>query len=164
MEMESKMEMDELNKIFDCIYTRPFTGDDVAFNDFVDNLIRSLSWDMFEHQEEICHMITKRNPPKLKDGALDRLFNFINNEFGWLRGYIACRILMSYRLSNVDLDDESEWYLREQFDKEDWDDFNKAVNRHIWDDYRKYLGDDKAAEHFTKINRPEYIFEEKDNE
>ena len=154
----------KMNEVFDCLYTRPYADDDALLNEFVDQIVRQTSWEMFKDQEQICHMITKQNPPKLKDGALDHLINIVNTKLGWIRNYIVCRILLSYRLGNVDLDEESEWYLREEFDDEDWEELNQAINRHIWDDYRKYLGDDKAAEHFTKINRPEYIFEEKDNE
>lgn len=148
------------DEIFDCIYTRPYAEDDALLNDFVDDLVRQVSWEMFKDQEQICHTIAECNPPKLKDGALDHLINIINNKLGWVRNYIVCRTLLSYRMGNVDLDEESEWYLREEFDEEGWEELTQAINHHIWDDYRKFMGDEDAKAYFTKINRPEFIFEE----
>lgn len=153
----------KMEEIFDCIYTRPYADDDALLNDFVNDIVHRVSWEMFKDQEKVCHMISECNPPKLKDGALDHLTNIINKQLGWVRNYIICRILVAYRMSNVDLDEESEWYLREEFDDEGWKEFTDTMNRYIWDDYRKYMGDEGAKAYFTKINRPEFIFEEEDD-
>lgn len=150
----------KMDEVFDCIYTRPYAEKDYPLNDFVDNLVRSLSWYMFEHQNEICYNISEKNPPMLKDNVIERMQNFLNTEFGQLRDYIISRMLISYRMSNVDLGNEGEWYLRESLGEEDWADFNKTMNKYVWDDYCKYLGPEKAKEYFMKINRPEFIMED----
>ena len=155
----AKIKTNEMKDVFDCIFTRPFAEDDYPLNDFVDNLTRSLSWYMFKHQEEICYMISEKNPPMLKDNVIERMQNYLNTEFGWIRNYIICRMLISYRMANVDLGEEGEWYLREEFNDEEWDQLNDALNKYVWNDYCKYLGPDKAREHFEKINRPEFIQE-----
>ena len=147
------------NEVFDCIYTRPYAEDDYLLNDFIEELLLHLSWKMFEHQEEICYTIAEKNPPMLKDNVIEFMRQAINNELGWVRDYIICRMLISYRLSNVDLGEEAEWYLKESLGDE-WDNFDKKVNEYIWNDYVKFLGVAKAKEHFEKINRPEYIPEE----
>lgn len=149
-----------MQEVFDCIFTRPFAEDDFTLNEFVDDLIRRLSWKMFERQEEICYMINEKNPPMLKDNVIEFMRNVLNTEFGWVRNYIICRMLISYRLSNVDLGDEAEWYLREEFDDEDWAELNKAINTYIWKDYSKNLGVEKAKEYFLKIGHSEYIMED----
>ena len=155
----AKIKTNEMKDVFDCIFTRPFAEDDYPLNDFVDNLTHSLSWYMFKHQEEICYMISEKNPPMLKDNVIERMQNYLNTEFGWIRNYIICRMLISYRMANVDLGEEGEWYLREEFNDEEWDQLNDALNKYVWNDYCKYLGPDKAREHFEKINRPEFIQE-----
>ena len=149
-----------VQEVFDCIFTRPFAEDDFTLNEFVDDLVRRLSWKMFEHQEEVCFNISEKNPPMLKENAITYMQNVLNTEFGWVRNYIICRMLISYRLSNVDLGDEAEWYLREEFDDEDWAKLNKAINTYIWEDYSKNLGVKKAKEYFLRIGHSEYIMED----
>lgn len=152
--------MKNMQEVFDCIFTRPYAEDSYAMNDFIETLIRHLSWKMFEHQEEICYNITEKNPPMLKDNVVEYMRNVLNNEFGWVRNYIICRMLISYRLSNVDLGEEAEWYLREEFDEDSWNDLNDAINRYIWEDYARTLGTEGAKKYFKRIDRSEYIMEE----
>ncbi len=149
----------DMDQVFDCIFTRPYADDDYSANELVDELTFRLSRKMFQHQEEICHMISEKNPPMLKDNVIEFMQNCLNTEFGWIRNYIICRMLISYRMSNVDLGFEGEWYLREEFDDESWAEFNKAMNKYVWDDYCKYFGAEKAKAYFERINRPEFIME-----
>ena len=150
----------DMEQVFDCIYTRPFAEDDVMLNAFIDDLIHQLSWEMYRHQDEICYDISQKNPPMLKDNVIEHMQNVLNVKMGFVREYIISRMLISYRMSNVDLGSEGEWYLRESFDDESWTEFNKSMNKYVWDDYCKYLGPEKAKEHFKKINRPEFIMED----
>ena len=156
----SETTLKNMSDVYDCIYTRPYAENDYSINDFVDNLTRSLSWYMFEHQDEICYNVSEKNPPMLKDCAIERMQNFLNTEFGWVRNYIICRMLISYRMSNVDLGNEGEWYLREEFDDEEWADFNKAMNEYVWNDYCRFLGEEKAKAYFERIDRFEFIPDE----
>lgn len=156
------MKFNEMDNVFDCIYTRPYAEDDVTLNDEVDRMIRTLSWHMFEDQEKICYNITEKNPPMLKDNVIEYMREDINRQFSWIRNYIICKMLISYRLSNVDLGDEATFYLREGFDDEEWAKLNDAINHYIWDDYSGMMGEEKAIEYFTRINRPEFIFKEED--
>ena len=150
----------DMDQVFDCIYTRPFAEDDALLNDFIDDLIHQLSWEMYRHQDEICYDISQKNPPMLKDNVIEHMQNVLNVKMGFVRDYIISRMLISYRMSNVDLGSEGEWYLRESFDDESWTEFNESMNKYVWDDYCKYLGPEKAKEHFKKINRPEFIMED----
>lgn len=156
------MKFNEMNKVFDCLYTRPYADNDVTLNDEIDRMIRVLSWHMFENQNEICYNITEKNPPMLKDNVIEYMRQDINRQFGWIREYIICKMLISYRLSNVDLGDEATFYLREGFDDEEWAKLNDAINNYIWHDYADMMGEEKAIEYFTRINRPEFIFKEED--
>ena len=158
------MKLDEMKDVFDCIYTRPYADDDVTLNTEINRIFRTVHWHMFEDQNQICYNITEKNPPMLKDNVIDYLRRQINKELCWIRDYIICRMLIAYRLSNVDLGEEATWYLREAFDDETWEKLNDAINRHIWEDYSKNLGEEKAIEYFTRINRPEFIFKEENGE
>lgn len=145
------------DEVFDCMYTRPYADDDALLNDFINDLIRHVSWKMFTHQEEFCHTIAERNPPMLKDNVIGFMRTVINNELGWVRDYVICRMLMSYRLSNVDLGEEAELYLQDSLGEEQWAEFEEAAKKFIWNDYAKFCGVKGAKEYFTRIDRTEYI-------
>lgn len=152
----------DMDQVFDCIYTRPFADDDALLNDFIDRILQNISWRMFERQEEVCYMISEKNPPMLKDNVIEFLKRAINIEMGYLQEYIISNMLIKYRMSNVDLGDRGEQYLRDTFafEDEDWNEFNKAMNKYVWDSYCKYLGAEETKKYFEKINRPEFIMEE----
>ena len=154
------MKVMKTGEIFDCIYTRSYAEDDYLFNDFIETLLCDLSWTMFEHQEDICYNISEKNPPMLKDNVIEYMENALNNKLGWIRDYVICHMLITYRLSNVDLGEEAEWNLRDSLGENMWKDFNEKAKEYIWADYAKYLGADKAAEYFKQIGRSEYIPEE----
>lgn len=145
------------DEVFDCMYTRPYAEDDVLLNDFINDLIRHVSWKMFTHQEEVCYTIAEKNPPMLKDNVIGFLRTVINNELGWVRDYVICRMLISYRLSNVDLGEEAEWYLRDSLGEEEWVKFEEAAKKFIWNDYAKFCGVKGAKDYFTRIDRTDYI-------
>lgn len=145
------------DEVFECMYTRPYAEDDALLNDFINDLIRHVSWKMFTHQEEICYTIAEKNPPMLKDNVIGYMRQAINNELGWVRDYVICRMLMSYRLSNVDLGEEAELYLRDSLGEEQWAEFEEAAKKFIWNDYAKFCGVKGAKEYFTRIDRTEYI-------
>ena len=147
----------EKDEVFDCMYTRPYAEDDALLNDFINDLIRHVSWKMFTHQEEVCYTIAEKNPPMLKDNVIGFLRTAINNELGWVRDYVVCRMLMSYRLSNVDLGEEAELYLRDSLGEEQWAEFEEAAKKFIWNDYAKFCGVKGAKDYFTRIDRTEYI-------
>jgi hypothetical protein len=154
------MKNDELVEIFDCLDTRPFAEDDALLNDYIDRVMHYVSWDLFRHQEDVCHMISEKNPPMLKDNIIEYMSSVVNRELGWLRGYIMARILITYRLSNVDLGEEGEWWLRDRMGDESYFDFEKAARKFIYKDYAKFLGEEKADEYFRKIGREDYILKE----
>jgi hypothetical protein len=158
------MKFNEMNKVFDCLYTRPYANDDVTLNDEIDQTVGALSWHMFEDQDKICYNISEKNPPMLKDNVIEYMRQDINRQFAWIREYIICKTLISYRLSNVDLGDEATEYLKAGFDDEEWAKLNDAINHYIWHDYADIIGEEKAIEYFTRINRPEFIFKEEDGE
>lgn len=156
------MKLNKMVDVFDCIYTRPYADDEVTLNEEIDRIMKDLSWKMFEDQQKICYNITEKNPPMLKDNVIDYMREKINQEFAWIREYIICKMLISYRLSNVDLGDEATYYLKEVFDEEEWAELNEAINHYIWEDYSGMIGEEKAIEYFNRINRPEFIFKEED--
>lgn len=144
-------------EIFDCIYTRPYAENDALLNDYVDEIRRRVSWRLFERQEDICFMVSERNPPMLKDGAVDIIEAECHKELNWLVDYIVNRMLISYRLSNIDLGEEGEDELRWNLGDEEYEDFEKAAREYIYRDYVKFLGTEKTNLYFEKIGRPEYI-------
>lgn len=150
-----------MSKVFDavdCLYTRPCAEDDYPLNAYVDNLIHRVSMGMFKQQEEICYMISEKNPPMLKDNAIDRMINIIDTEFGWLRHYIVIHMLLTYRASNVDIGLEGEYLLEEEFGDQ-YDEINQALRKYVYNEYKHFLGEEGANEYFTRIGREDWIIE-----
>ena len=116
-------------EIYDCIYTRPYAENDALLNDYVDEILRRVSLRLFERQEDICFMVSERNPPMLKDGAVDIIEAECHKELNWLVDYIVNRMLISYRLNNIDLGEEGESELRWNLGDEEYEDFEKIELR-----------------------------------
>lgn len=142
----------------DCMYTQPFAEENALLNDFVDRIVLAVSWEMFKHQEQICYNITECTPPKLKDGTIEYMRNIIRNECGFLSHYIIMRILISYRASNIDLGDEGDWYLQDEFGEE-YPDVDRQLREYVYNDYLKYLGKEEADNYFRRIGREDWIIE-----
>ena len=147
-----------VNEVFDSIVTRPYAEDDYLLNDFVENLLRRVSWKLFEDQEHVVYMANERSDgvPLLKDDAINVIREKIDNEFSWLRGYMITRILMSYRLGNIDLGDVGEWWLRDELGEEEFLEWESRARKFIYNDYAKTLGEERADEYFKKIGRLHY--------
>ena len=144
-----------VEKIYDSIYTRPYAEEDELLNDYVDRILHNVTWKLFEDQRNICYMINEKNPPMLKDNFIEVATRYIENEFGWLREYLLIRLLIEYRLSNLDLGEENEEWLKDRLGEEEYEDFEKIAKEYIYKDYVKMLGQEEADLYFEKIGRLE---------
>lgn len=151
----------KFEQIFDCLATRPYAEDDELLNDYVEEIIRNVMWKAFRNQEEICsRFVSKNNPPKLAEDVDVILRNYVNREFDWLAHYIIARILIAYRIENIDLGEDGEWFLRDYLGDELYDEFEVAARKYIYQDYEYHLGKEKADEYFRRIGREDYIVKE----
>lgn len=148
----------KVHEVYDHILTRPYAEDDYLLNTFVEETMRRVSWKLFEHQEYVLYMAneTETGIPLLKDNAVENMRDCVNEEFGWIRSYIITHLLMSYRLGNIDLGEEGEWWLREELGEEEYLEWESRARRAIYQDYAQNLGEDKADEYFKKIGRFHY--------
>lgn len=144
-----------VEKIYDSIYTRPYAEEDELLNDYVDRILHNVTWKLFEDQQNICYMINEKNPPMLKDNFIEVATRHIEDEFGWLREYLLIRLLIEYRLSNLDLGEENEEWLKDRLGEEEYEDFEKIAKEYIYKDYVKMLGQEEADLYFEKIGRLE---------
>ena len=144
-----------VEKIYDSIYTRPYAEEDELLNDYVDRILHNVTWKLFEDQQNICYMINEKNPPMLKDNFIEVATRYINHEFGWLREYLLIRLLIEYRLSNLDLGEKNEEWLKDMLGEEEYEDFEKIAKEYIYKDYVKMLGQEEADLYFEKIGRLE---------
>lgn len=144
-----------VEKIYDSIYTRPYAEEDELLNDYVDRILHNVTWKLFEDQQNICYMINEKNPPMLKDNFIEVATRYIEHEFGWLREYLLIRLLIEYRLSNLDLGEENEEWLKDMLGEEEYEDFEKIAKEYIYKDYVKMLGQEEADLYFEKIGRLE---------
>lgn len=144
-----------VEKIYDSIYTRPYAEEDELLNDYVDRILHNVTWKLFEDQQNICYMINEKNPPMLKDNFIEVATRYIEHEFGWLREYLLIRLLIEYRLSNLDLGEENEEWLKDMLGEEEYENFEKIAKEYIYKDYVKMLGQEEADLYFEKIGRLE---------
>lgn len=144
-----------VEKIYDSIYTRPYAEEDELLNDYVDRILHNVTWKLFEDQRNICYMINEKNPPMLKDNFIEVATRHIENEFGWLREYLLIRLLIEYRLSNLDLGEENEEWLKDMLGEEEYENFEKIAKEYIYKDYVEMLGQEEADLYFEKIGRLE---------
>lgn len=133
-------------------FENPYAEDDELMNDWVETIIHRVSWELFDHQQDIIKMAheTENGIPVLKDEAIQIIGQVIISELGWLRSYILDRILVSYAKGNIDLGEEGRWHISDQFDPEDAADFWKEIDEYIWQDYAKVLGEEKTAKLWEK--------------
>ena len=144
-----------VEKIYDSIYTRPYSEEDELLNDYVDRIIYNVTFELFKDQRNICYMINEKNPPMLKDSFIEVATRHIENELGWLREYLLIRLLITYRLSNLDLGEENEEWLKDHLGEEEYEDFEKIAKEYIYKDYVEMLGQEGADLYFEKIGRLE---------
>jgi len=144
-----------VEKIYDSIYTRPYAEEDELLNDYVDRILHNVTWKLFEDQRNICYMINEKNPPMLKDNFIEVATRYIEHEFGWLREYLLIRLLIEYRLSDLDLGEENEEWLKDMLGEEEYENFEKIAKEYIYKDYVKMLGQEEADLYFEKIGRLE---------
>lgn len=148
----------KVHEVYDHILTRPYAEDDYLLNTFVEETMRRVSWKLFEHQEDILYMAseTESGIPLLKDNVIEEMRDCINGAFGWIRGYMITHLLMSYRLGNIDLGPEGEWWLREELGEEEYLEWESRARKAIYDEYAQNLGEEAADRYFEKIGRLNY--------
>lgn len=142
-----------VEKIYDSIYTRPYAEEDDLLNDYVDRILNNVTWKLFKDQCNICYMIDEKNPPMLKDNFIEVVTRYIENEFELLREYLIIRLLIEHRLSNLDLGEKNEEWLKDRLGEEEYKDFEKIAKEYIYKDYVKMLGQEEADFYFEKIGR-----------
>ena len=129
-------------------FETPYAENDDLMNDWVESILRRVSWELFERQHDIVKMAyeTENGIPVLKDEAIGIIDQVITSKLGWLRNYMIGRILVSYAKGNIDLGEEGRWYIDEQFKPEEAADFWKEIDEYIWRDYAEVLGEERTAE------------------
>lgn len=133
-------------------FETPYAENDDLMNDWVESILRRVSWELFERQHDIVKMAyeTENGIPVLKDEAIGIIDQVITSKLGWLRSYMIGRILVSYAKGNIDLGEEGHWYMDDQFEPEDAADFWKEIDEYIWRDYAEVLGEERTAELWKK--------------
>lgn len=133
-------------------YEAPYAEDDTLLNNFVEDTLRRVSWKLFENQKEVVYMAdeTDSGIPRMKEDIIEVIYRAVTSELGWLRDYMVSRILVSYLKGNIESNDEVDWFFKDDLDPEDYAEFRKEIDKHIWDDYAKHLGETRTAQLWEK--------------
>lgn len=131
------------------VYLMPYADDDETLNDWVDDLIRRVMWQLFENQEDWLYMAGEKGTlPVLKDNALDYIRTTIQSESHWLVGYIVRYLIAKYRLSNIELSQEAIDFISEDFEDIDggYETWEEEARRRIYREYKEVLGEEKVKD------------------
>ena len=133
-------------------YEKPYAEDDIKLNDFIEDALRHLSWELFRNQDKILYMAneTDNGLPKMRDGAINYIRIITNNKLNWLVAYMINRILVAYLKGNIEPSEEIKQRFNEDLPEEDCEEFWADIDEYIWNDYAKYLGEEKTAELWKK--------------
>lgn len=133
-------------------YEKPYAEDDIKLNDFIEDALRHLSWELFRNQDKILYMAneTDNGLPKMRDGAIDYIRIITNNKLNWLVTYMINRILVAYLKGNIEPSEEIKRWFNEDLPEEDCEEFWADIDEYIWNDYAKYLGEERTAELWEK--------------
>ena len=133
-------------------YEKPYAEDDIKLNDFIEDVLRHLSWELFRNQDKILYMAneTDNGLPKMRDGAIDYIRIITNNKLNWLVTYMINRILVAYLKGNIEPSEEIKRRFNEDLPEEDCEEFWADIDEYIWNDYAKYLGEERTAELWKK--------------
>lgn len=136
------------NSILDT-YLQPYAEEDELLNNWIENLISRVKLDLFKNQEEWLYMSDELEDgsfPKFKENARDYMWDVIQNNFSWLANYIVERLIAEYRLSNIDLDEDTILELKDDLGEDDYNKWEEEARSRILKEYSQYLGEEKAKE------------------
>lgn len=138
------------NKVLDW-YLEDYSEDNETFNDWMDRTISHIKWDLFQHQHEWVYMSGELGEgafPKFKDNAVEYLYDVVNIELREVKSYIVDRLIASYRLSNIDLDNNTIEMLKEDLGEANYKDWEEEARKRIYAEYEEHLGVEKTKELF----------------
>ena len=136
------------------MYLEPYAEEDETLNHWIDRLMRNVRWRLFENQEDWLYMageLGEGMPPKFKDNARKAMYDACVDEFGWLISYMIDRLITEYRISNIDLDEDTIWNITEDLPEGGYEEWETECRKRIFNEYEQYLGHDRAIEHFKGI-------------
>lgn len=136
------------------MYTQPYAGENELLNDWVEQCLAHAKWELFENQEDWVLMAGETGvgmPPKFKENARIAIRQACMNQFHYLADYMVDRIVTEYRLSNIDLDEDTIWQLQEDLPEDGYEEWEEECRKRIFAEYKQYLGYDKAIEYFKNI-------------
>lgn len=133
---------------------QPYAEDDTLLNDWLDNFIAHIKLRLFKKQEDWVHMageFGKGSIPKLKENAIDTIVEAAIDEFGWVLNYIVDRLITEYRLSNIDLDENTISELIFEFDEDGYEEWETECRKRIVEDYKNFMDKDKLIDYFSNL-------------
>ena len=133
------------------MYTQPYAGDNELLNDWVEQCLAHAKWELFENQENWLHMANEIMPPKFKENARTAIRQACMNQFCYLADYMVDRIVTEYRLSNIDLDEDTIWNMELDLPEGGYDEWEQQCRERIFKEYEEHLGHDKAVEYCKSI-------------
>lgn len=134
----------------------PYAEDEYTLNDYADDCMRHINYDMFKNQEDYLYMsgeLGEGRFPQFKDyehvyRAFEKAFN---ENIGWFFFYLFNRtILEAHLYGNVDLGESMTQYMKEEFGEKWFEEWEKEAKRRIFDQYKEIIGEKDATELFSK--------------
>lgn len=112
----------------------PYFEEDEKANDWVNEILGRVRWNLFRSQEEWLYMageLGKRRNPMTRYNAYDHIYNTINREMYTLIDYLVMELLREYHEDGIDFDLETADAYNESFGLSEDDE--GYVNNMGWD-------------------------------
>ena len=132
-----------------------YAEDNATLNNWVDELYKKISREMFKNQEKWIFMsgeLGEGRFPQFKDfeSVYNEFDQAFNSSIGGLFSYLFECFIRDIRLGNVDLGEDMEYELRWSMGDEDYEEWEKKARKAIVDDYVKNLGEENTIRIFEK--------------
>lgn len=117
----------------------PYFDEDAKANDWVDELVRHVRWNLFRNQEEWIYMAGergKRRNPMTRYNAYEYIRDTVNAEIQNLSHYLTMELLREYHDDDIDFDCETAQYYNDYFELSEDEDYVHGVE---WDEDSPYI-------------------------
>lgn len=142
-----------MNKMLD-IMLEPYAEDDALLNSWVEAQLSQIKVNLFRKQTDWLYLngeLGEGCVPKFRLCGRDYIREACYRNLGWLVDYMVNRLVAEYRLSNIDLDEETILDLQWEMGKEEYEEWELECKRRIFKEYCKMMGEDEAKAYFEKL-------------
>ena len=136
-----------------------YADDDTSLNEWIEDLMQDMRWELFREQAKWLYMsgeLGEGRFPQIKDNYLEQFRYAFMDSVSILVEWMFTKLLMEYRLGNIDLGPEAEYTLKWELGDEEYEKWEQEAKEYIFNDYAENIGIDAASRIFSEAWGPEW--------